>query len=423
MSQDVLLAVEPVWDPPLAAALSGVPGARVVRRCVDLPDLLAVAEAGLGNVAVVSAGLRDMDAECVQALHSVGVRVIGVHEEGDEPAQRRLTHWGVWTKVPYSATVQEWAEAVARSAELPVDAGNGQGEPAVAGSAAPGEALADAPVGRVIAVWSPPGAPGRTTVALELAALLSARHQVLLVDGDTHAPGLAQHLALLDDASGLVSAARAADEGRLDVAALAACAREVRPGLRVLTGIGRADRWPEVRSSAAEAVLGAARRLVDLTVVDLAPSLEDDELLSYDTRAPRRNALALAVLAQADLVVVVGGADAVALQRLVRGVDILDEVTAGLPQVVVLNRARRSAAREEELRETAERHLARAVDVVVPEDRAGFDRALLAGDPLVWQAPRSTAGRRLAVLASTVEARVGSSDGAATPAGRATMTA
>lgn len=262
----------------------------------------------------------------------------------------------------------------------------------------------------MVVVWGPPGAPGRTTLALELAADLARGTQVgevLLVDADTHAPGLGQHLALLDDASGLVAAARSADEGRLDVAALARCAREVRPGLRVLTGIGRADRWPEVRSGAFEATLDAARKLARVTVVDVASSVEDDEVLSYDTRAPQRNAVTLAALRAADLVVVVGGADAVALQRLVRGVDLLDAAAPGVPQVLALNRARRTAAREAELRETAERHLSRSVDVVLPEDRGVVDRALLTGEPVVWQAPRSALAKRVVDLRAAVLSRGG----------------
>lgn len=411
MSADLLLAVEPAWDPALAATLSQVPGARVVRRCADVADLLGVAEAGVGEVAVVSGGLRDMDRECVEALRSVGIAVVGVHPEGDESVQRRLAQWGVAVLAPYTATAREWEELLARAAATTAEPAGGAPQGATAsGDHAPDqdEAAPDGglPSGAVVAVWGPPGAPGRSTVALELAALLAADQEVLLVDGDTHAPGLAQHLALLDDASGLVAAARAADEGRLDVPALAAAARTVRPGLRVLTGIGRADRWPEVRAGAAQRVIDNARRLAALTVVDLHATLEDDEVLSYDTRAPRRNALALTVLAEADLVVVVGGADAIALQRLVRGLDTLGSVAPGTPQVLVLNRARRSAAREAELRETAERHLARGVDVVVPEDRATVDRAVLIGEPVTWSAPRSTVARRVAQVGELVTERV-----------------
>ena len=54
-------------------------------------------------------------------------------------------------------------------------------------------------------------------------------------------------------------------------------------------------------------------------VVDCSFSLEDDEELSFDTAAPRRNGVTLAVLEAADTVLCVSGADPVALQRSIRG--------------------------------------------------------------------------------------------------------
>ncbi len=76
--------------------------------------------------------------------------------------------------------------------------------------------------------------------------------------------------------------------------------------LRLLTGISRADRWPEVRPSAIPGVLEVARAMAPLTVVDCAFALEADEEISYDTMAPRRNGATLAVLSAADVVLAVG---------------------------------------------------------------------------------------------------------------------
>jgi len=56
----------------------------------------------------------------------------------------------------------------------------------------------------------------------------------------------------------------------------------VTPRLRVLTGIPKAERWPELRAPAVEHVLGLARRLARFTVLDCGFSLEDDEELSFD---------------------------------------------------------------------------------------------------------------------------------------------
>ena len=173
----------------------------------------------------------------------------------------------------------------------------------------------------VTVVWGPTGAPGRTTVAVTLAAQLAAAGvRTLLVDLDTWGASVAQVLGLVDEAPGVAAAARASEQGTLDVPGLARLAPEVVPGLRVLTGLPRADRWPELRAAAVEDVLRLARGVVDHVVVDAGFAVEDDEELSYDTAAPRRNAATLTALEAADHLVVVGAADPVGLQRLVRAV-------------------------------------------------------------------------------------------------------
>src|SRR3954452_7970676 len=120
--------------------------------------------------------------------------------------------------------------------------------------------------------------------------------------------------------------------------ALAELAVRVRPGLRVLTGIARAERWPELRPSALEVVLGLARSLAAYVVIDCAFGLERDEELSYDTVAPRRNGATLAALDAADTVVAVAAGDPVGLQRYVRALAELAEILPGCTQVTVVNR-------------------------------------------------------------------------------------
>jgi hypothetical protein len=131
----------------------------------------------------------------------------------------------------------------------------------------------------------------------------------------------------------LPAAVRQANAGALDLVALAKLARVIGPNLRVLTGIARADRWPELRPSGLAVVYGVARQLATLTVVDCGFGLEQDEELSYDTTAPRRNGATLATLAEADHVIAVGSADPVGLQRLVRG---LADLAEALPAVALM---------------------------------------------------------------------------------------
>jgi MinD-like ATPase involved in chromosome partitioning or flagellar assembly len=252
----------------------------------------------------------------------------------------------------------------------------------------------------LVAVWGPTGAPGRTTIAVTIATE-AARLGVdtLLTDADVYGGVVAQALGLLDESPGLAAAVRQANAGSLDVVALAKLARVVSPQLRVLTGVARADRWPELRPAALTSVYTLSRRLAALTVVDCGFCLEQDEELSYDTTAPRRNGATLTTLAQADRVVAVGTADPIGLQRLVRG---LTELSAALPDRrphVVVNRLRGGPINGEPRSQIAQA-LSRYAGVenitFVPHDQAGFDQAIASGRSIGEIAPDSAA--RQAIL-------------------------
>ena len=169
----------------------------------------------------------------------------------------------------------------------------------------------------------------------------------LLVDADVYGGVVANVLGLLDESPGLIAACRQAQANRLELAGLAGLCWQLEPALRVLTGVARADRWPEVRPAALQRVLGLSRELAAFTVLDLGFCLETDEELSYDTIAPRRNGATLAALEAADLVLAVGSADPVGMQRLIRGLDELRELQLAAPVWIVLNRVRPGSCRRQ----------------------------------------------------------------------------
>jgi Flp pilus assembly CpaE family ATPase len=227
----------------------------------------------------------------------------------------------------------------------------------------------------------------------------------LLVDADVYGGVVAQLLGLLDESPGLAGAARLASAGTLDVAALVRLAWAVRPELRVLTGLARADRWPELRPRAVAAVLEEARRLAELVVVDCSFSLEDDEELSFDTAAPRRNGATLAVLDAADTVLCVSGADPIALQRSVRALDELRDVLPEVDPVLVVNQLRRGPVPgdpEAEISAAVERFSGRNVRFFLRADRAATDAALASGRTLAEVAPRSPLRAGLRSLAAVL---------------------
>jgi MinD-like ATPase involved in chromosome partitioning or flagellar assembly len=225
----------------------------------------------------------------------------------------------------------------------------------------------------------------------------------LLADADTYGASIAQVLGLLDEAPGLAAAVRRAASALPSAVDLARHARQIEPNLRVLTGLGRADRWPELRPAALSAVWAAARDVAALTIVDVGFALEQDEELSYDVAAPRRNAATIVTLQAADLVVVVGSSDPIGVQRLIRGVDELRATVPGCSILVVVNRVRRGlpgGARA--VGELLHRHAAVDEIVPVPDDAPAVDSALVAGRPLADVAPRSVARTAIRALAARV---------------------
>ncbi|MBM7820804.1 MinD-like ATPase involved in chromosome partitioning or flagellar assembly [Cellulosimicrobium cellulans] len=429
----VLCAVRGAREAEVVTTLAA-PGLQVTRRCADVVELLAAAAAGAGRVAVVSCDLPALDRQAVVDLHAHDVRVValapgGTWEEG------RVRAYGVDAVVDLDAAPDALCDVV-RSVLPPRAAATGAPgvpRPVVGtGAAAPGR---EPRRGRTVAVWGPTGAPGRTTVATNLAAELagapparrarpprrerraadvdvpagvlpSPEAEVLLVDADTYGGSVAQRLGLLDESPGLAAAARSAGQGALDAAGLVALAPTVLPRVRVLTGLTRAARWPELPGASLDAVWEVARSVADWTVVDCGFGIERDELLTYDTRAPQRNDATWSALAAADVVVVVGAGDPVGLQRLVRALDELAETGAcvGAARVVVVNRVRSSAVgpRPERAVRDAMARYASVDDLhVVPEDGA-VDLGLREGRTLAESAPASPARRALARLGAHV---------------------
>ncbi|RBY96471.1 chromosome partitioning protein [Blastococcus sp. TF02-8] len=396
------------WESELVGALDrDAHGVTVVRRCVDVAELLAAAATGTGQAALLSAELRRLDGDAVARLHAAGVAVVGLVEPGDDAAARRLRQLGVAQVLPADADPEVIAAALRDAVAGVPDPGRDVADPR---AALPVTAEPELPAagpggrGRVVAVWGATGAPGRTTVAVGLADE-AARLGVgtLLVDADVYGGVVAQVLGLLDESPGLAGAARLAGGGTLDAAALARLAWAVRPQLRVLTGLARADRWPELRPSAVATVLEEGRRLADLTVVDCAFGVEDDEELSFDTAAPRRNGATLAVLEEADTVLCVTGADPVALQRCVRALDQLREVLPDAEPVLVVNQLRRGPVPgdpEAEVSAALERFTGRRPRVLLPADRAATDAVLAAGRTLAEVAPGSPLRAGLRALAA-----------------------
>lgn len=252
--------------------------------------------------------------------------------------------------------------------------------------------------GNVLAVWGPAGAPGRTTVAINLATeLAAAGTTVALVDADTHSASVAPVLGMLDEAPGFAAACRLAGQDGLTLAELDRIRQPyaVHGGtLSVLTGIPRASRWPEISTERVSRTIAVCREWADYVVIDTGFSLESDEEISSDLFAPRRNAATLAALRAADRVVAVGAADPIGLARYLRAFPDLVEVTEDRPILPVINKVRASVVGlnpSGQVRATLQRFGGIRSAVLIPADDKGTDAALLAGRALRDVSPRSPA--------------------------------
>lgn len=420
MSMPVLTAVTNAsWEAELVAAAHHAElGVTIVRRCVDVADLLATAATGTARAVVLSADLHRLDGEVLARLAASGVAVVGLVETGDAYAEQRMQQLGITRLLPADASASAVASALVAAVSDPPREGAlaSHAAPAPPAPVSPASPLSTVPAGppsrkgSVVAVWGPTGAPGRSTVALGLAdAAAAGGTPTLLVDADTYGGAIAQLVGLRDEAPGLAAAVRLANQGQLDGPALAVHSRRVAPRFAVLTGITRADRWPELAPSAVSAVLAAARQLAPLTIVDCGFCVEQDEELVYDVAAPRRNGATLAVLDHADIVLVVGAADPLGMQRLIGGIAQLAEAVphAAERARVIVNKIRRGPIGDDPAAQVAVA-LQRFAGVqhvqTLPYDRTAVDATVRDGRMLSEAAPNSPLAREMGRLSSLLVA-------------------
>ena len=348
-------------------------GVDVVRRCVDLGELLGVALRDRPRAVVLSAELPWLDRELVGTLQDAGVTVVAVETR---PGGRPLDRIGVTHRLSAPPDADMVAGLLHRLGSEP---GTAVDEP-VAPRAGGG--------GRLLAVWGGPGAPGRTSVAVHLA--LDHRRtggDPILIDGDGWAPAVVQLLGLPTEPA-LTAAIRDAANGW--PSPLEASLLEGTDGLRVLGGLPRADLWPEVRDRSWRAVLDAARLRSDVVVVDIAAPIEEDEELSFDRVPFRRNLMSRIALQDADQVLMVVRADPVGLRHGIFAYRALRDV---LPPAadrvsVVLNQTPTSSRRLQDCSSAVEEWTGHPPIGFLPREEA-FARVLWEGRPLSHVAPRS----------------------------------
>jgi len=355
-------------------------GHEVVSRCSTAHELASRVDDVRPDVAIVAATERHLTASLIAVCDEAGVRILPL--VGSEVERRHASALGLMESTDSAAT---WSEIEREFSIIPVRA-------VKAGEAAPTQQRS----GTVIAVWGPAGAPGRTTIAINIAAeLAAAGKSVALADLDTYSGSIAPALGMLDEAPGFAAACRLAGADSLSISELERLGQRYGAGrgsFWVLTGIGRPSRWPELSAARVASSLQLCRSWVEFTVVDTGFSLEVDEEISSDLFAPRRNAAGLTALREADRVVAVGSADPVGLSRFLRAhVDLVETVAEGRV-VVAMNKIRASAIGLNpvgQVAQTLSRFGGIESAAMIPFDGMALDTTVLSGRTLADAAPRS----------------------------------
>ena len=344
----------------VAGQLTSDPGFDLAFRCLERAELLAAVRAG-GLDAVVSVGVAPwFDFQCREEVVTAGVHLYGLAED---PVEADLLEVAGFT------VVRELSEVTGLASFAVADR-----EPSTV--TAPG---------RTIGVWGPKGAPGRTTIAIELAYVLAqAEPSTLLVDADLYGGDITQLLGVAEELPGLVALCRMAARGEVREEGWLQHLRRVADGPVLLPGLLRAELWGEVSAFGWTQLLEGARGAFRTTVVDVGFCLERSRPAH---EGPGRNEVAITALETADKVVAVVKADPTGIRSflwsLADHADIVDRDRC----VVVLNRVR--PGEEAEVARFVRRHLGRPPLALIPDRPDHLVRAVWQAAPVMNTEPGS----------------------------------
>lgn len=374
----------------------------VTRVCSDIAEAIAACNTGMADVLLVS------DAQLVPPMEQIDELLM--HQTAVVLFFERPENWQPLPDVlhlPATVAMVELEERISSTVQsLTRPAAGATGEKLELDDVSTGCN------GKIVSFWSAPGSPGRSTVALNYAVeAAQAGLDVVLLDADTYAASIAIQLGLMEESASIAQLCRVIDSGSVDVARLNAACSMVQVGeanMRVATGIPRASRWPEVRASALRRASMLLREHHDIVVLDLAPYIELDEQLSFDTQAPQRNAVTVEMLQCSDELFMIVRADSVGIPRALRAIDELEEALPGLKSKIVFNRVGTGSTGRSSKRRLVEAWdrfgPTREIAGYLPDDSASCNASVLGGSPLLEIAPRCslrTEIRSLAGIKST----------------------
>jgi len=326
--------------------------AELVLRCLDRSELFAACHGALVDLVVVVGVPPWLDQHAVTTAKQHSSRVAGIASDPLEAeALRRLA-------IPLEDPGTSVADLLDPTPDDPV--------PVV-------QERPDR--GRVVAVWGPKGAPGRSTIATELAAEIAATEpRTALIDADTYGGDIAQMLAVVDELPTIVWAAHAASEDRLDENALRSTLRRAgADGPVLLPGINRSELWTDISTYGWSRLLDVFAASFAFTVVDVGFGIEFDERMQHN-----RDRLARQTIGSADYTVAVCRADPVGMKTFLWAIERLKELRSLEEVYIVANKVAPGDA--DEVAYVLKKHLGKRPVVCLPtrhaDARAAVDRGV-----------------------------------------------
>ena len=189
--------------------------------------------------------------------------------------------------------------------------------------------------GRLIGIWGTKGAPGRTTVATELAFVLAGDEpSTILIDGDPWGGDVVQALGV-EPGPSVIWAAQAIIQDHGVVQVERGLSRVGRQGPVLLPGLARPSLWQDISGSGWKRLLTWAKTSFSQVVVDMGPSFDID--LEHERR-PSREGINASTLGSSDLVVCVVRADPIGIRNFLCEYPQLEERVDPQRIRIVLNR-------------------------------------------------------------------------------------
>jgi MinD-like ATPase involved in chromosome partitioning or flagellar assembly len=364
----------------------------VVAQCLAADQLLQAVESGQVDAVVVAWSLHRLNDPLLEQLDRSGLPIALLVPDPDN--QRWRGRRGPVMAVGSDAASIRQALHAARRGERFVS--RGRPRPAPQPVVLNELDSPDDPAPGIIVVAGGAGSPGRTTVAINLAAALGAAAPTVLLDADLCAPAVAAFLDR-DPSRNLCTLAHAVREDPRawapalsdELQPLSSCS----PLALVLCGPPKREMRASIAPAFLERLVAELANQYRYVVVDVGPDWSGTDIAASNHRA---------MLAAAQQLLLVSGSDLIGLWHARTALDQLHRQMGIDPQNVQLVLNRHDARFHHERAEVAW-HLGASVAAVIPFDHAAAQRAIAQQRPLVADSS-SRASRALLGLAELIHA-------------------